>query len=68
MGWEDWARELEAWKVEVVVRGILSSVQDFYQTDGGQLAIQVEKDNPQKEIQPPAKVKHSQPRRQLQSV
>jgi hypothetical protein len=45
--------------VEAVARGILSSIQDFYQTVGGQLANQMENDNPQNKIQPPATVKHT---------
>ena len=57
MGWEDWAQELEAWEMEAVVQGIVSSVKGFYQTGGGQLTIQVENNNPKKNIQPSTKDK-----------
>ena len=60
MGWEDWAWELEAWEVEAVVWGIVSSIQDFYQTVGGRLAIQVENNNPKQNPTPGAKdTKHN---------
>jgi hypothetical protein len=34
VGWEDWARELDAWEVDGVVLGILEFVQDC-RTGGG---------------------------------
>ena len=40
-----------------MVRGILSSVQDFYQTGGGQVRKPSEEQQPQRNIQPPAKLK-----------
>jgi hypothetical protein len=51
-------QELEAREVEVVVWGILSSVQDLYQIGGVQLVIRVKNNNPKKKkFQPLAKEK-----------
>jgi hypothetical protein len=52
VGGEDWAWELEALEVEAAVWGILSLVQDFYQTGGVQLAIQVVNNNLKKMSNP----------------
>jgi hypothetical protein len=46
VGWEDWARELEAWDVEGVVLGILEVSRDFYRAGGVQPLSPVVKTNP----------------------
>jgi hypothetical protein len=60
VGWEDWARELEAWDDEGVVLGILEVGQDFCRTGGVQPSNQEEKTNLQT-IPTPCKKIETQP-------
>jgi hypothetical protein len=62
VGWEDWARELDAWEVDGVVLGIVEFSRDFCRTGGGQPRNQLVQTNLQT-IRNPCKKIETQPQK-----